>query len=237
MSSAVTDANENYLSWKGWKAEEFGRYTLSDDLYYAAELDRARIRSGRILELGFGNGGFAAWAKSRTCFDYHGAELQPELVARARLAGLNAIDSSATWGQPDSFDAIVAFDVLEHIPLADLPPLLRRIRDCLKRGGLFLARFPSGDSPFARHVQYGDVTHRTVIGTGMVQQLALGAGLDVLQIRSPALPMWGLGLRVALRRAGVLMLRAIISRILRVAFFNNVPHVTTENMVIVLAKP
>ena len=237
MSNAVTEANENYLSWKGWKADDFGQYTVSDELYYAAELDRAGIRSGRILELGFGNGGFAAWAKSRPCFEYHGTELEPELVARARLAGLNATDAAASWGQPDSFDAIVAFDVLEHIPLADLPPLLLRIRGSLRRGGLFLARFPSGDSPFARHVQYGDLTHRTVIGTGMVQQLALRAGLEVRQIRSPALPVWGLGLRVALRRAGVLMLRATISRMLRVAFFNNVPHVITENMVIALAKP
>lgn len=237
MNDAVTGAKEGYLRWKGWKAEDFGRFSASDAAYYAAELKRAEVRSGRILELGFGNGGFAAWAGSRACFEYHGTEMDPELIARASDAGFDASDATSNWVEPDSFDAIVAFDVLEHIPLADLPNLFSRIRDSLRRGGLFVARFPSGDSPFARHIQHGDVTHRTVLGTGIVQQLASGAGLTVIQIRPPVLPVWGLGLRKAVRRVGVLLIRAIIGRMLRIAFLGNAPCVLTENMVIVLAKP
>jgi SAM-dependent methyltransferase len=237
MSGAVTDSNKDYLRWKGWKAEDFGRFTVSDDVYYAAELRRAGICSGRILEIGFGNGGFAAWAKDRACFEYHGTEMDHELVARARVAGFNALDAGASWAAPNSFDAIVAFDVLEHVPIADLAHLFACVRDSLRSGGRLVARFPSGDSPFARHIQYGDVAHSTVIGTGIVQQLALGSGLKVVQIRSPVLPVWGLGPRTAIRRAGLLMLRAVIGRILQIAFFDNIPRVITANMVIVLAKP
>lgn len=237
MSDTVASVQQDYLLWKGWKTEDFGGFTASDAIYYAAELKRAGIYSGRILELGFGNGGFAAWAKDQGRFEYRGAEMDAELVARARRAGFNASDAGADWSEPNSLDAIVAFDVLEHIALAELPNLFASVQNSLKSGGRFVARFPSGDSPFARHIQHGDMTHRTVIGAGMVQQLAMGAGLNVIEIRAPVLPVWGLGLRAAVRRAGVLMLRAVIARILRIAFFDNIPHIITENMTIVLAKP
>ena len=49
---------------------------------------------------------------------------------------------------------------------------------------------PSGDSPFARSIQYSDVTHKTVIGTGIVRpQLAQHTGFGILQIRAPVLPV------------------------------------------------
>jgi SAM-dependent methyltransferase len=224
-----------YLQWKGWAAEEFGRYTAAESLYFSAELDRAGIRSGRILELGFGNGGFAAWAKDSGRFEYHGIEADSELIARARSAGFSASEKEG-WINEGAFDAIIAFDVLEHIPMSELPRLLKSICTSLRNGGVFLARFPSGDSPFARHTQHGDITHCTVIGAGIVNQLAQQSDLDPIQVRSPAFPVRGLGAWTLLRRSCVVILRSIISGILRIAFFDNVPQVITANMVIVLRK-
>lgn len=228
--------SESYLRWKGWRAEEFGRYSAAESVYFSAELEMAGIRSGRVLEIGFGNGGFAAWAKDTGRFEYHGVETDAELIARARVAGLSAAERLEGIA-PEHFDAVIAFDVLEHIPINELTRFFSSIGSLLHSGGVLLARVPSGDSPFARHVQHGDLTHRTIIGAGIVHQLALQSQMEVVRIRAPAFPIRGLGLRKAVRRCCVIMLRSMASGFLRIAFFNNVPHVITENMVIVLRKP
>src|SRR5262249_49329853 len=41
--------------------------------------------------------------------------------------------------EPESFDAVVAFYVLLHLPRADLRPLLDRLAAWLRPGGIFLA--------------------------------------------------------------------------------------------------
>ena len=54
-----------YAEWKGWNSESFGTCSAADEVYFAAELRRAGVEAvdgSYILELGFGNGTFAAWA-------------------------------------------------------------------------------------------------------------------------------------------------------------------------------
>src|SRR5262245_44719165 len=59
-----------------------------------------------------------------------------ELVPRAEF--LQADISSVDF-EPESFDAVVSFFALIHLPLDDQPPLLRRIAGWLRPGGLFVA--------------------------------------------------------------------------------------------------
>jgi SAM-dependent methyltransferase len=77
---------------------------------------------------------------------------------------------------------VAAFDVMEHIPLDLLPGFLSDVRRVLKPGGLFLARFPNGDSPFGRHIQNGDPTHKTAIGSIRARYLAAQSGFDIIYI-------------------------------------------------------
>jgi cyclopropane fatty-acyl-phospholipid synthase-like methyltransferase len=62
-------------------------------------------------------------------------------VARKRLPQATFIpaDLSTLAFAPESFDAVVAFYVLLHIPRAELDPLLGRVASWLRPGGLFLA--------------------------------------------------------------------------------------------------
>jgi 2-polyprenyl-3-methyl-5-hydroxy-6-metoxy-1,4-benzoquinol methylase len=236
-STSSNVANESYREWKGWTPERFATFNGADGVYFAAELRRSGIAGGRLLEIGFGSGGFAAWASRQANYEYSGIEADDDLVACARAAGLRASPASEEWARPGSYDAIVAFDVLEHIPLAELPDLFRKIRVSLRKGGLFLARFPSGDSPFSRHYQHGDTTHHTTIGTGIVKQLASQSGLQVAAIRPAAFPIFGLGVGRAIRRTGAHVLRWLLDRFLRATYYKKGDLVIAPHMVIVLRNP
>jgi SAM-dependent methyltransferase len=89
-----------------------------------------------------------------------GIEPTPTFAARGRLIGIDiskaqieharaAIpdaefihgDITRTDFDPESFDAVVALYVLTHILSAELPGLLQRITQWLRRGGVLLATF------------------------------------------------------------------------------------------------
>lgn len=230
----------DYRGWKGWDPEDFGRYTSVEAAGFRAELERAGFAGApgaTILEIGFGNGHFMAWAKGQG-WTVIGIEIDSELVARARSFGLEAHVSEATVDSAiagRALDLVVCFDVLEHLTVEEIVALLSGLRRALKPGGRILARFPSGDSPFGGSVQYSDLTHKTLIGSGMVQQFAGKAGLRVAQIREPAFPLRGVGPMRAARRLAVLLLRKIVSAAIKTAFHDGQPLVMTRNMVAVWA--
>ena len=230
--------NRAYINWKDWDESKFGSFTELDALYFFQELKSAGVilnSNLKILEIGFGNGVFAGWAKANG-FDYLGTKINPELVQRAGKQGISAIASTADLRDilsQKTFDAIVSFDVIEHLSLNDIIKLLEQIHCLLKAGGVFIARIPSGDSPFSGPLKYGDITHRTILGSGAISQLAAMTGFDLVQVRSPVLPVRNIGMLRALRRIGVILVQKIVGKLIRVAFQDNRRSVISSNMIFV----
>jgi ubiquinone/menaquinone biosynthesis C-methylase UbiE len=113
---------------------------------YLDELLQRLPRDADVLELGCGGGGASTQtlaARSRVV----GVDISGEQIRRARerVPGATFIHADATTLElpPASFDAVVAFFVLAHIPRAELPGLLGRIRSWLRPGGRFLATMGS----------------------------------------------------------------------------------------------
>jgi SAM-dependent methyltransferase len=187
--SESPEYDSRYLDWKRWEATEFGRCSDSDAEVFAAECSKAgREFSGgtRVLEIGFGNGAFLGFARSRG-WDVEGVEANPDLVERAKAAGFQARHARDLEGfETGTFQLIAAFDVMEHIPRASLSGFMAEVRRLLVDGGIFLARFPNGDSPFGLVNQNGDVTHATAIGSVMVRHLAGCIGATLLYVGAPA---------------------------------------------------
>lgn len=225
----------DYMNWKGWDSEAFGTYTKEESLTFLAEIQRAGVAlSGktRVLEIGFGNGSFAGWIRKSTGH-YVGMESNRALVARANAVGivahLSTVSDAITSGQ--KFDLVVAFDVVEHMVLEDVATALRAWRESLSHDGRIIIRIPSGDSPFSGRVMYGDITHKTLLGTSALQQLAALAELDLVATYPPALPILGLGPKKAVERAMVVLARKLATSLINAVFHGNRHGVVTSNLV------
>lgn len=238
MSASSTELS--YIEWKDWGPELFGRFSNLEELYFAAELGSGVRARARVLEIGFGNGPALGWLKSIGAEAY-GVETNPVLVERAaRLLGadrahtrLSDLPLSTLAG---TFTHVVAFDVVEHIPLHDLVPMFARIQQLLEPGGRFIFRCPNGDSPFGRIHQHGDPTHVTTLGRARIAYLAESAGLQVEAIRSPALPTAHAGIKRRLRRLAVLWGRACIERVVGQLYFGGQRIPLDPNYVTVLRR-
>jgi SAM-dependent methyltransferase len=104
----------------------------------------------RVLELGCGAGVpmTRALAEGR---DVTGVDISATQVELARRnvpwARFLHADMTALAFDRASFDAVVAFYSLTHVPRDDVPLLLARIRDWLRPGGTFLASMGVEDDP------------------------------------------------------------------------------------------
>jgi SAM-dependent methyltransferase len=98
----------------------------------------------RVLDLGCGPGVPTARRLAER-FVVTGLDISARQIDAARAAvpsGTFIVGDMATVDFPSaSFDAVMAFYSLIHVPHASLPPLLSRIHDWLAPRGLFLATF------------------------------------------------------------------------------------------------
>jgi cyclopropane fatty-acyl-phospholipid synthase-like methyltransferase len=114
------------------------------------ELLRMLPKRPDVLELGIG----AGVRSSRLLAERStltGVDLSSEQLRRAReripQATLLHGDVTEVAFPHASFDAVVAFYVLNHVPPEQLAPLLVRVAGWLRPGGYFLASFSTSDDP------------------------------------------------------------------------------------------
>jgi len=176
----------SYANWKGWtdtsESDEDSGY------YFYKEMIRASIQTGsRVFEIGFGSGKFMSWA-SKNGYDIYGIEINKEMVEKAESAGhkvyLGSIDS-VSEKIDFQFDAVVAFDVFEHLKKDDIIKSLVILNGMMVSRGRILLRFPNGQSPFGRCYQYGDLTHETVLTGSSIEQAGLMAGFNLVGCYNP----------------------------------------------------
>lgn len=190
----VAPYGSDYLSWKNWGNDNFGKLTKTDIAYYNAEIKRtdADVRGDcRILEIGFGNGGFLRFARGKG-WKISGTEVNEELVKSAKEQGFNAIHCQDVAGfEDDAFDLVVAFDVIEHVAQDQMYKFLLGIKRIVCDGGHVILRFPNGDSPFGLPYQNGDITHVTVIGSGKAVFFAEKLNFELVFLGGEAQPIVG----------------------------------------------
>lgn len=171
---------KSYLVGKNW-SENFGILDDRTRRYYDIELKKIISdldnKNLKVLEIGFGNGGFLTYAREKN-WDIYGVEINDDLIAIAKEKGFQTYDS-LNFFNDHTFDLIVAFDVLEHISSSDIIEFVNTIKNKLKKGGYFLARFPNGDSPIGMKNQNGDITHVNAIGTEKIIQISRICNLEI----------------------------------------------------------
>ena len=169
--------------------------------WLAEVLDRLPPGS-RVLDLGCGNG-LPATAAIAAAHDATGVDVSAEQIARARAnvptAELAVADLADLDYPAGSFDAVVAFYTIDHLPRELHATVLARIRRWLSDGGLLLFCTEPDDNPgvvgdwlgtpmyFSSHP--AEVTRRLVTDAGfeihrgsVEQQLEGGRPVDWLWI-------------------------------------------------------
>lgn len=98
----------------------------------------------KILEIGSGKGRLLSHFV-RLGYDIRGVEVNPAFIAEGRaLYGdlpVQAVGSTTLPAADETFDVVMSFDVLEHIPDPDAH--LREVSRVLKPGGYYLLQTPN----------------------------------------------------------------------------------------------
>lgn len=81
-------------------------------------------------------------------------------------------------GTLPSYDRIVMVQVLEHLELGSLVPVMAFLFRHLNPGGKLLATVPNGATPLGGIERYSDITHRTAFSANSLRQLVHMAGLS-----------------------------------------------------------
>jgi SAM-dependent methyltransferase len=152
-------------------------------------------RGLRLLDVGCGRGLRLTAFRDRG-FHVQGVDLQPEVVEYVRRelaidAAVGGIDSLDTLFQPESFDLITAFYLLEHVP--DVYQVLDRCRRLLRPGGWLVGVVPICDGLQARlfgsrwiHVREAP-RHLSLPAARGLMRVAERAGYGDVTIRPDAL--------------------------------------------------
>jgi SAM-dependent methyltransferase len=232
---AAADAYQGYTEWKRWQGSSAP--SAGEARSFAAEFHDIPLAGKRVLEIGFGEGRFMAWARAQGA-EVEGVEINPEMLAAARSHGYVVRNArlDELVGAGAVYDLIVAIDVLEHWTHDELIANFRAIAALLRPDGRFLARFPNGHSPFGRIYQHGDFSHRSILSCFKIDYLALLSGLELVRIANPARISSRPGLMRTLRcRWRDWQCRFIERRVARLYGTPRLP--LAPNLVVVLRKP
>lgn len=164
----------DYDIWKGWSAELPSR---QEGRNIEIELSRSGVKPpARVLEIGYGTGTLLLHLQTLG-YECWGVERRSDHKANLERSGIN-VRASRLAELPDAhFDLICAMDVLEHLEKDELLSTVNEIREALKPGGRFIARFPNSASPFGAMNQTADLTHLTQLSISSFSQVCSVTGL------------------------------------------------------------
>lgn len=135
VEQGYDEVAEHYLKWiQTARIEERARYT--------AVLFERLFRGAQVLDLGCGAGVPTAQELARH-FKVTGVDISKQQIALARrnvpTAEFFQADIAQLEFRPESFDAVIAFYTLIHVPRQEQFQVLQKIREWLRPGGLFVA--------------------------------------------------------------------------------------------------
>ena len=155
--------------------------------YGVAQVERALAfasGAGRALDVGCGAGGRIVRLLEKTGYAVTGIDVSREMIrlARENHPGHRFLHQDiCSWQGGESFDFIVAWDSLFHLPLDRQRPVLAQLCGLLASGGVLIYTF--GDAEGEHTDQWHDDTfYYSSIGINENLRQLMGNGLSVLHL-------------------------------------------------------
>jgi cyclopropane fatty-acyl-phospholipid synthase-like methyltransferase len=164
-------------------AQEFNRARATDAAEELAQLLDVLRPGSTVLDLGCGSGVPIAKALSES-HDLIGVDLSGAQLANAGRQAPGAqfvqADMASCAFLPASFDAVVSFYAIFHLPLTEHGPLISRISEWLRPGGYFLATFsPVREEGYVEDF-FGEEMYWSNLGLPEYRTLLAESGFQVL---------------------------------------------------------
>lgn len=125
--------------------QKFPWYYMSDKWEFYAALDYIQ-GSERVLEVGIGGAGFLQLARKKGV-EIEGMEINPEAIQNAQRLGFRvyglSIDQFLSQHPDQKYDAICAFQVIEHVP--DPILFIGKLINILKPSGKLILSVPNSE--------------------------------------------------------------------------------------------
>lgn len=139
-------------------------------------------KQAAILDVACGTGFFLYFLKKDGYTNIKGIDISAEQLEISRKMGIEVEKADLfefLAGQPEKFDMIVAFDIIEHLTKDEVMKFLDSIHGALKRGGTVLVGTVNAASPMAARTVFGDFTHETVFTPESLAQVMRVCDFDV----------------------------------------------------------
>jgi len=140
----------------------------------------------KILDIGCGSGHFPYYLGKKGCTDFLGIDISPQQVDFCRKNISKSVEQADAFEflkeKKKTYDAIVANDLLEHIPKEEIVKFLKLVNAALKDKGVFLMRTPNMGNPFAVYSRYKDFTHEVGFTDRSLYQVFWTAGFRDIQV-------------------------------------------------------
>lgn len=151
-------------------------------------------KDASILDLGPGYGELLLLLSQLGYNNLLAIDISPEVVSYCNelMPGSTLLVSNPTAyfeAHPNTYDAVCASHVLEHVPKDEVIPLLQAIRKALKPTGRLIVEVPNGDAVLANIMRYGDFTHQISYTERSLRQIMLMAGYTDINIMQAKLPL------------------------------------------------
>ncbi|MES2538305.1 MAG: class I SAM-dependent methyltransferase [Pseudomonadota bacterium] len=183
---------KGYAEWKNWDKSTQKSTRFSWRFKYANKhivQPLQAMRASHVCELGAGSGRLSNYL-ARLGMEGTAVDIitPPTLDSRIKFV-LGDATSALMNMEAESFHAVLAIDMLEHVPRDDMDSLLEQIYDKLKPEGLLMIQVPNAGSPMGLAYQEGDWTHITRFSSSSINQLLLSKRFEVLRNQGAPLPI------------------------------------------------
>ncbi|MGJ4927614.1 class I SAM-dependent methyltransferase [Bradyrhizobium sp. HKCCYLS2038] len=240
------DANQfmyqRYVSSGGFGAAPADKADLAPRMPIMRDLVRRFFPADRdadILDLGCGNGVLLLAAQDAGYQRLQGVDGSAEQVAIAHRLGMTGVRQGDLFEElartgDGAIDALVTYDVIEHLTKPQLLQLAQEALRVLKPAGRWIIHAPNAESPFFGRIRYGDFTHELAFTRQSLGAVLRAAGFaDVRCAEDAPVPH---GLKSAVRLVLWKLIRSALRFVIAVETGDTADGIYSQNLIAVAVK-